>query len=107
MDPCTAHVRFRGGKADMARPFITFSNCEHFVPHGSFVLRVVFFGQLAVFIEAITYRLNQGKLPLFFSPAVSCQQRPIGLPPPLGFYLQKISINRPYAAIPSHNLALS
>jgi len=56
-----------GGKADMARPFIPFSNYEHFVPHGSFVLRVVFFGQLAVFIEAIAYRLNQGKLPLFFS----------------------------------------
>jgi hypothetical protein len=35
--------------------------------------------------------LNQGKLPIFFSLAVSCQQRSIVFPLPLGF-LQKISL---------------
>ena len=44
--------------------------------------------------------LNQGKLPIFFSLAVSCQQRPIVFPLPLEFYLQKISINRVYAVVP-------
>src|SRR5262245_41025095 len=49
---------------------------------------------------------RRGRLPISFFFVVSCQQRLIVFPLPLGFYLQKISINRPYAAIPSHSLAL-
>ena len=55
------------------------------------------------FIEPITCRLIQGKLPILFSLAVSYQQRPIVFPLPLEFYLQKISINRLYAVIPFHS----
>ena len=42
------------------------------------------------FGRCLRARLNPGKLPLFFFLAVSCQQRPIVLPPPIEFYLQKI-----------------
>ena len=52
-------------------------------------------------------QINRGKLPILFSLAASCQQRPIAFAPPLEFYLQKISINRVYAVIPFHNLALN
>ena len=41
-------------------------------------------------VAAGAFELNPGKLPLFFSLAVSCQQRPIVVPPPIEFYLQKI-----------------
>jgi hypothetical protein len=51
--------------------------------------------------------LNPGKLPLFFFLVVSCHQQPIVLPLLLGFCLQKISIDRVYAVIPRHSLALS
>jgi hypothetical protein len=51
--------------------------------------------------------LNQCKLPLFVSLAVSRQRQPIVFPLPFEFYLQKISINRLYAVIPFHSLAFS
>ena len=64
--------------------------------------------RLASFLRvAPAETLNQGKLPIFFSLAVSCQQRSILFPPPLEFYLQKILINRLYAVIPFHSLNLA
>ena len=45
-------------------------------------------------------------LPLFFSLAVACRQRPIVYPHHPEFYLRKTAIDRLCAAIPFHSLAL-
>jgi hypothetical protein len=76
-----------GGKADITRLYSTFGNCGpariiHIA--GSFLWAVG--GQ---FIEPITLALNRGKMPIFFSLAVSCQRRPIVVPLLIEFYLQK------------------
>src|SRR5262249_3394005 len=89
--------------------YSTLGKSGHRAPHWSLMLPAIFFGQSAVISSSQNHLSldSKGKLPILFSLAVSYQQRPIVFPLPLEFYLQKISINRLYAVIRFHSLALS